>query len=87
MLSLCMALGLAEMAGRERKIRSLFLDEGFGALDDENLYQVIATLKALRTDGKTIGVISHVKRLADEIPTQVRLEKLSGGLSQIKVRA
>jgi len=86
-LSLCMALGLAEMAGRERKIRSLFLDEGFGALDDENLYQVIATLKALRTDGKTIGVISHVKRLADEIPTQVRLEKLSGGLSQIKVRA
>jgi exonuclease SbcC len=85
--SLCLALALSGMASRDRKIESLFLDEGFGALDDEMLYKVTAALKALRSNGKMVGIISHVKRLADEIPTQIRVEKLPDGSSTISVVA
>lgn len=87
LVSLCLALGLSDMAGRHRKIESLFIDEGFGVLDDETLYKVMSALKNLRANGKTVGIISHVKRLADEIPTQIRLEKDLGGTSRITVVA
>lgn len=86
-MSLCLALGLSDMAGQHRKIESLFLDEGFGVLDDEMLYKVMSALKGLRADGKTVGIVSHVKRLAEEIPTQIRLEKEPGGSSRITVVA
>jgi exonuclease SbcC len=78
---------LSDMASRERQIESLFLDEGFGSLDDEMLYRVVAALKGLRANGKMVGVISHVKRLADEIRTQIRVEKQPGGVSLITVVA
>jgi exonuclease SbcC len=87
LVSLCLALGLSDMASQRRKIESLFLDEGFGALDDEMLYKVMSALKNLRADGKTVGIVSHVKRLAQEIPTQIRLEKEPGGSSRITVVA
>jgi DNA repair protein SbcC/Rad50 len=87
LVSLCLALGLSDMASRERQIESLFLDEGFGSLDDETLYRVVAALKGLRANGKMVGVISHVKRLADEIRTQIRVEKQPGGVSLITVVA
>jgi exonuclease SbcC len=87
LVSLCLALGLSDMASKERQIESLFLDEGFGSLDDEMLYRVVAALKGLRANGKMVGVISHVKRLADEIRTQIRVEKQPGGVSLITVVA
>jgi exonuclease SbcC len=86
-VSLCLALGLSEMAARHRKIESLFLDEGFGALDEEMLYRVVAALKNLRANGKMVGIISHVKRLADEIPTQIRVDKIADGSSSISIVA
>jgi len=87
LVSLCLALGLSDMAGRHRKIESLFLDEGFGVLDEEMLYKVMSALKGLRAHGKTIGIVSHVKRLAEEIPTQIRLEKGPDGSSRITIVA
>jgi exonuclease SbcC len=87
LVSLCLALGLSEMASKDRKIESLFLDEGFGTLDDETLYKVMVALKGLRANGKMVGIISHVKRLADEIPTQIRVEKQPGGFSRIHIVA
>jgi DNA repair protein SbcC/Rad50 len=87
LVSLCLALGLSDMAGQHRKIESLFLDEGFGVLDEEMLYKVMSALKGLRANGKTIGIVSHVKRLAEEIPTQIRLEKGPDGFSRITVVA
>jgi exonuclease SbcC len=87
LVSLCLALGLSDMAGQHRKIESLFLDEGFGVLDEEMLYKVMSALKNLRANGKTIGIVSHVKRLAEEIPTQIRLEKEPGGSSRITIVA
>ncbi|MCU0587340.1 MAG: hypothetical protein MUF52_04210 [Syntrophobacteraceae bacterium] len=86
-VSLCLALGLSEMAARHRKIESLFLDEGFGALDDEMLFKVLAALKGLRANGKMVGIISHVKRLADEIPTQIRVDRAADGSSTLSIRA
>ncbi len=87
MLSLALALGLSDMASEKRKIESLFLDEGFGSLDEENLYKVIATLKNLKANGKMIGIISHVKKLEDEIPTQIRLRRQTGGVSRLELVA
>lgn len=87
LVSLSLALALSDMAAAHRKIESLFLDEGFGALDEETLYRVMAALKTLRTNGKMVGVISHVKRLADEIPTQIRVERDPGGRSRLTVVA
>ena len=87
LVSLAMALGLSDMAGNGRKIESLFIDEGFGYLDDETLYKVISTLKNLKTTGKMVGVISHVKRLEDEIPTKIRINKISEGASRLEVVA
>ncbi|MGE0086006.1 MAG: AAA family ATPase [Desulfococcaceae bacterium] len=85
--SLSLALGLSEMACSDRKIESLFLDEGFGMLDDETLYRVISALKNIKANGKMVGVISHVKRLEDEIRTQIRIDKQPDGLSQIEIVA
>jgi DNA repair protein SbcC/Rad50 len=87
LVSLAMALGLSDMAGNGRKIESLFIDEGFGYLDDETLYKVISTLKNLKTTGKTVGIISHVKRLENEIPTKIRIHKISDGVSRLEVVA
>ncbi|MHC1742613.1 MAG: AAA family ATPase [Syntrophobacteraceae bacterium] len=87
LVSLSLALALSDLAANHRKIESLFLDEGFGALDDETLYRVMAALKGLHSNGKLVGVISHVKRLADEIPTQIRVERESGGKSRLTVVA
>jgi exonuclease SbcC len=87
LVSLAMALGLSDMAGNGRKIESLFIDEGFGYLDDETLYKVISTLKNLKTIDKMVGIISHVKRLEDEIPTKIRINKISEGASRLEVVA
>lgn len=83
--SISLALGLSEMACEDRKIESLFLDEGFGSLDEETLYKVIRMLKNIKTGGKMIGVISHVKKLSDEIPTQIRIEKLPDGSRRMDI--
>ncbi len=85
LVSLCMALGLSDLASRDRKIESLFIDEGFGSLDDEILYSVIATLKALQASGKMVGVISHIKRLAAEISVRIQVERQGGEGSRITI--
>jgi exonuclease SbcC len=56
-------------------------------LDDETLYNVVSTLKNLKTNGKMVGVISHVKRLEDEISTKIRINKISAGVSGLEVVA
>lgn len=85
LVSLALALGLSDLAGRTVRIDSLFVDEGFGTLDPETLEIAIAALETLRQDHKTIGVISHVGLLKERINTQIIVEKLTGGVSQIRV--
>ncbi|MCC6727681.1 MAG: hypothetical protein IT258_24455, partial [Saprospiraceae bacterium] len=85
LVSLALALGLSDLAGRNANIRSLFIDEGFGTLDDQTLDFAISTLENLQSQGKTIGIISHVKELKERIPTQVRVLKKGGGTSVVEV--
>jgi len=83
MVSLALALGLSRMVSRNVRIDSLFLDEGFGTLDDDALETALETLASLRQDGKLIGVISHVPALKERIGVQLQLLPLSGGRSEI----
>jgi exonuclease SbcC len=82
-VSLSLALGLSQMASRNVRVDSLFLDEGFGTLDEEALDTALETLAGLQQDGKLIGVISHVSALKERISTQILVTPLNGGRSQI----
>lgn len=83
LVSLALALGLSDLAGRNTRIDSLFIDEGFGSLDAETLDTAVAALDALRFNEKTIGVISHVELLKERIPVQIRVARKAGGQSEI----
>jgi exonuclease SbcC len=83
-VSLSLALSLSEQANNGKAVDSLFLDEGFGNLDDESLYMVMSTLKSLKAHGKTVGVISHVKGVMDRIDTRIEMKKEANGLSSFE---
>jgi exonuclease SbcC len=69
------------MAGKNVRVDSLFLDEGFGTLDEEALDIALETLAGLQQDGKLIGVISHVPALKERISTRIQVTPQSGGRS------
>ncbi len=83
LVSLTLALGLSQMASKKVRVDSLFLDEGFGSLDEETLETALEALSALQQDGKLIGVISHVSALKERIRAQISITPLSGGRSTI----
>jgi len=84
--SLALALGLAEVVtARAGGIRldTLFIDEGFGSLDDDTLDLAMRTLDELRQGGRTVGVISHVASMKDQLPAQLRVVATPRGPSVI----
>jgi len=83
MVSLALALGLSQMASQNVRVDSLFLDEGFGTLDDDALETALCTLSGLEQEGKLIGVISHVSALKERIPVRISIEKGASGRSKI----
>lgn len=85
-ISLALALGLSDLASRDIRIESLFIDEGFGSLDPDTLEEAMSTLEQLQSESnKMVGIISHVESLKERIYTQIRLEKGSNGFSTIKI--
>lgn len=82
-VSLALALGLSRMASHNVRVDSLFLDEGFGTLDEDALDTALETLSSLQQEGKLIGVISHVAALKERIATQINVSPLAGGRSTI----
>lgn len=82
-VSLTLALGLSKMASCKVRVDSLFLDEGFGTLDEEALEIALETLSSLQQDGKLIGIISHVSALKERIGTQITITPVSGGRSSL----
>lgn len=85
--SLALALGLAEVVtGRAGGITldTLFIDEGFGSLDPETLEVAMRTLDELRQGGRTVGVISHVEAMKDQIPAQLMVEVTPHGWSAVR---
>ncbi|KAA1246001.1 SbcC/MukB-like Walker B domain-containing protein [Aquimarina sp. RZ0] len=85
LISLSLALGLSDLASHNVAIGSLFIDEGFGTLDNNTLETVIATLETLQAQGKMIGIISHVENLKERISTQIQVIKKNNGVSQVVV--
>ena len=80
-VSLSLALGLSKMASQKMRVDSLFLDEGFGTLDEEALETALEALSHLQKDGKLIGVISHVPALKERISSQIKVTPTPGGKS------
>ncbi len=84
-ISLALALGLSDLASKNVKIESLFIDEGFGSLDSKSLDTVISTLETLKSKDKLIGIISHVDSLKDRITTQINITKMGNGVSEVQI--
>ncbi|WKA51393.1 SMC family ATPase [Planococcus liqunii] len=85
--SLCLALGMADVIQSFQgnvAIDTMFIDEGFGSLDDESLNKSIDTLIDLQKSGRMIGVISHVQELKAAIPAILEVKKSKEGFSQTK---
>ena len=88
LISLSLALGLSDLAARQVNIQSLFIDEGFGTLDQETLDATLDILERLQVESeKTIGIISHVDALKDRITHQIQLQPDGQGYSQIRIKA
>ncbi len=74
MAALAMALGLSDVVQAYAggiKLDTLFIDEGFGSLDQESLDLAIRTLVDLQSSGCMIGIISHVSDLQEQLPTRI----------------
>ncbi len=85
--SLALALGLAEVVTNRAgglRLDTLFVDEGFGSLDPETLELAMRTLDELRAGGRTVGVISHVETMKEQLPAQVVVEATAEGPSVIR---
>jgi DNA repair protein SbcC/Rad50 len=86
--SLALALGLADVVTAEAggtRIEALFVDEGFGSLDEDTLEEVMTVLDGLREGGRMVGIVSHVAELRQRIPAQIRVHKGQAG-SHLTVR-
>ena len=73
--SLALALSLSDYLAGSQALGALFLDEGFGTLDADALEMVANTLENLQTQGRMVGVITHVPALADRLPMRLVIEK------------
>ncbi|OJU37728.1 MAG: hypothetical protein BGN96_03745 [Bacteroidales bacterium 45-6] len=87
LISLSLALGLSSLSSKRMKIESLFIDEGFGSLDIDTLSVATDALENLQTQGRKIGVISHVAEMTERIKTQIRVIKSANGRSRVEVVA
>jgi exonuclease SbcC len=82
MASLSLALGLADVVQQESggiQIDTLFVDEGFGSLDEQSLEQVMDALEGLRDGGRVVGLVSHVGEMKQRIGTQLQVLKGRNG--------
>ncbi|MBP1969076.1 exonuclease SbcC [Virgibacillus natechei] len=83
--SLCLALGMSDVIQSFQgniSIETMFIDEGFGSLDEESLNKSIDTLIDLQQAGRTIGVISHVQELKSIFPAILEVSKEKEGYSK-----
>ena len=86
--SLSLAFGLADVVQSYSggiRLDSIFIDEGFGSLDNETLEIAMQALQYIRSAGRLIGIISHVNELKERIPSRIEVSKSSDGTSSVKV--
>lgn len=85
LVSLALALGLSSLSSNRMKVESLFIDEGFGSLDADTLRVAMDALESLRTQGRKIGVISHVQEMTERIPVRICVNRAGNGRSYLEV--
>lgn len=85
LVSLALALGLSSLSSNRMRVESLFIDEGFGSLDAETLRVAMDALESLRTQGRKIGVISHVQEMTERIPVRICVNRTGNGRSFLEV--
>lgn len=85
LVSLALALGLSSLSSNRMRVESLFIDEGFGSLDAETLRVAMDALESLRTQGRKIGVISHVQEMTERIPVRVQVSREGNGKSIVRI--
>ena len=89
-VSLSLALALADVVSAESggvSLETLFIDEGFGTLDADTLQAVMAQIDHLRAGGRTVGIVSHVAELRDQITERIAVRRVASGGSTLKVTA
>ena len=88
LVSLALALGLASLNDENLNIDILFIDEGFGTLDNQSLEMAVQTLENMRNLGRKVGIISHVESLKDpsRIPAQIVVTKKGGEASTVEIK-
>lgn len=84
-VSLSLALGLANMTSKNMHIDTMFIDEGFGTLDSDYLDVALNALSNLQSEGKIIGVISHLTELKERIATHIEVIPSGNGHSKIQI--
>ena len=85
-----LSLSLADVIQQQSggiQIEALFIDEGFGTLDEQTLQLAIQTLAQLEGQGQLIGIISHVRELKEQIPRQIQVKKQGNGQSKITIHS
>lgn len=88
-VSLALALALADVVATQNggiEMNTLFIDEGFGSLDEGTLAEVMDVLGALHSGGRVVGIVSHVSELKRAIPAAVEVRPLLGGGSTLRTR-
>lgn len=83
--SLALALALSRTGARGGLAATLFIDEGFGSLDAASLDIALDALERLQSQGRQVGVISHVEAMQDRIAVRIRVERQGGGRSRVRV--
>ena len=86
LVSLALALALSSLSSSNMSIESLFIDEGFGSLDSDTLRIAMEALEHLQSQGRKIGVISHLSNMIERIPTQICVKKKRGGKSSVEIK-
>jgi len=85
--SLCLALGMSDVIQSFQgsiRVDTMFIDEGFGSLDEESLHKSIDALISLQQTGRMIGVISHVEELKTIFPAMLEVTKTKEGYSKTR---
>lgn len=85
LVSLALALAIAHLASGSIQLNSLFIDEGFGSLDQQSLHIVMDTLERLQGQGRKVIVISHISEIHERIPVQIQVKPQGAGQSRIEV--
>lgn len=90
MISLALSLALSSLNRPDMNVDILFIDEGFGTLDEKSLDSVMSTLERLQEiagqNNRRVGIISHREELSERIPTQIRIVTCGEGRSQVTIK-